>query len=359
VPLWLSPGYVSRRFLDVVRNPRVRVSLGIVVVSLAIAIALWAVFVGIPNAAVSQDDARTGAERIRLLNDVRTVSAQLLAGVLVLGGLLLTARSIAVNREGHFTERFTQAIDQLGNDKLEVRLGGIYALERVARFSRPDRGQVLETLSAFVRLARVTSQQPQLPGKREDIRAALRVLGRRRPAPRQEDDVLDLTRADLRGADLVGVELKDALLHSVRLEGAELTAATLRKSSLIDADFSRADLVAADLRDGFLIRGRFVKADLSEADLRGVVAMEADFRGVDLTAADLRRADMSDARFDDAAFSEVVGRRADFEGAQLPDSDFNDADLRRATFNRADLSGANFQDARGRSGPLPGSALTG
>src|SRR3954471_10607316 len=41
--------------------------------------------------------------------------------------------------QGQITERFTRAIDQLGatddkgNKRLEIRLGGIYALERISR----------------------------------------------------------------------------------------------------------------------------------------------------------------------------------------------------------------------------------
>jgi hypothetical protein len=31
------------------------------------------------------------------------------------------------------TDRYTKAIEQLGSDRLDVRIGGIYALERVAR----------------------------------------------------------------------------------------------------------------------------------------------------------------------------------------------------------------------------------
>ena len=40
------------------------------------------------------------------------------------------------------TDRYTKAIKQLGSKKLDVRIGGIYALERVARDSAqrpPDR----------------------------------------------------------------------------------------------------------------------------------------------------------------------------------------------------------------------------
>ncbi len=44
-----------------------------------------------------------------------------------------------ITRRGQITERFTQAIDQLGSESLEIRLGGIYSLERTAREDRAPR----------------------------------------------------------------------------------------------------------------------------------------------------------------------------------------------------------------------------
>ncbi|MBI2881185.1 MAG: hypothetical protein HYY21_06330 [Candidatus Tectomicrobia bacterium] len=50
------------------------------------------------------------------------------------------------------SDAFTRAIEQLGNqESLEVRLGGIYALERIARDSRRDHWPIMEVLTAFVR----------------------------------------------------------------------------------------------------------------------------------------------------------------------------------------------------------------
>ncbi|MFN7523786.1 MAG: hypothetical protein ACK5RD_11680, partial [Aphanizomenon sp.] len=49
------------------------------------------------------------------------------------------------------TERFSKAIEQLGSDKPEVILGGIYTLERIARDSKPDQWTIMEVLTAFVR----------------------------------------------------------------------------------------------------------------------------------------------------------------------------------------------------------------
>ena len=64
-----------------------------------------------------------------------------------------------LNREGQITERFTHAIDQLGNTGVDVRLGGIYALERIANDSPRDRETIFEVLAAFIR-ERSRAQDP-------------------------------------------------------------------------------------------------------------------------------------------------------------------------------------------------------
>ena len=43
-------------------------------------------------------------------------------------GLAYTARTYRLSREGQLTDRYTKAVEQLGSDKIEVRLGGLYAL---------------------------------------------------------------------------------------------------------------------------------------------------------------------------------------------------------------------------------------
>jgi hypothetical protein len=89
--------------------------------------------------------------------------AVLVAGVVGLGGLYFTWRNLNQTRQlteqGQITERFTRAIDQLGetdedgNPRLEIRLGGIYALERIDKESpkRAYHPTVMEVLTAYVR----------------------------------------------------------------------------------------------------------------------------------------------------------------------------------------------------------------
>ena len=75
-------------------------------------------------------------ELINIQNEYRKIFVQVIGGIAILYGLFLNARRTEAleetarsNEQGQITERFTKAIDQLGSNKLEVRLGGIYALE--------------------------------------------------------------------------------------------------------------------------------------------------------------------------------------------------------------------------------------
>jgi hypothetical protein len=75
------------------------------------------------------------------------------AGVLAIGAYF-TWRNLRVASEAQISNRFTQAIGQVGAElkdgqpNLEVRLGGIYALERIARDSPRDHWSIIEVLTA-------------------------------------------------------------------------------------------------------------------------------------------------------------------------------------------------------------------
>jgi hypothetical protein len=160
--------------------------------------------------------------RLKLQNDARTTLAQILAGGILLLGAYLTWRQLQVNREGQITDRYTKAVDQLGHAELDVRLGGIYALERIARDSPADQATIGEVLTAFVRghapwpprlpgqyiATAPIDQVPELQVRAPDVQASLTVLGRggfTLPAGRRDHmglQAVDLRRANLRDAHL-------------------------------------------------------------------------------------------------------------------------------------------------------------
>ncbi len=130
------------------------------------------------------------------------------------------------------TESFTKAVEQLESDKLQVRLSGIYTLERISRESPGDYWNVMETLAAFVRQRAPWREGTQKGSEGEggdasqetpyerhrrsfiqyghkppvDVAAVLTVIGRRDPRnfdrERRNEWFVDLSLCDLRGADL-------------------------------------------------------------------------------------------------------------------------------------------------------------
>ena len=165
-------------------------------------------------------------------------------------------RRYGTTQEGQITDRFTKAIDQLGRDTLAVRLGGIYALERIAIDSEPDHWAVMQVLTAFVReqtQGRLNTSQSwfalRWPKDQDvskppaDIQAILTVIGRRtRTYGKGESQVLNLSASQLKGANLWGAQLEGANLLGAQLEGANLWGAQLEGAHLREAQLEGADL---------------------------------------------------------------------------------------------------------------------
>jgi hypothetical protein len=256
---------------------------------------------------------RDGEDR-RHADDVRVGLLQAVAAVAVLAAAVVTfqqldtdrrllRQQLAVAGQEQATERFARALDQLGSEQLEVRLGGIYGLERIAArgsgvvaeggayhppaagdpgslewWPSQDRVQVSEVLSAYVR---TTSRRPPagpptgstLASRQPDVQAAVTVLARRTVLA--GDPPLDLSGSLLAGAQLGRARLARANLRGADLRGAEL---------------DDADLAGAHLDQALLCGARLQAADLGGASLAGARA-SADTRwpaGFDWRAAGAR-----------------------------------------------------------------------
>jgi hypothetical protein len=202
---------------------------------------------------------------------------------------LLTYRQLQTGREqlqiaqqGQVTERFTRAIDQLGHPELDVRLGGIYALERIANDSPNDRTTIAEVLTAFVRghapwPSRLPGQYradapieqvPELPARAPDVQAALTVLARRQPLPKLRGR-LDLEASDLRKARLEDANLQDASLAKANLQEAILDAADLQGAILYNVNLQGAVLADAKLQQASFDGAKLQGARLERAQLQG------------------------------------------------------------------------------------------
>jgi uncharacterized protein YjbI with pentapeptide repeats len=237
--------------------------------------------------------------------DVVSLLLQTLGGVAFILGAwftwqqLITSREeLAATQKAQVTEHFTRAIEQLGKGdeeagdpqkkgatdsgkNLAIRLGGIYALERISKESDTYYPAVVDVLTAFVRQNAAAKGDETVVKVSPDIQAILSVLGRRRLSYGQgETQRLDLSSTDLSGADLVKAKLAGANLTSVRFKEARLNGALLNGAQMSDARLAGAFLEGADLRG----------ADLRGANLQGAYVAGADFSGADLSAVNLQGA---------------------------------------------------------------------
>jgi hypothetical protein len=156
--------------------------------------------------------------------------------------LQATRDQVGLSEQGQLTDRFSKAVGHLGTkDSLEVRLGGIYALERIARDSARDHPTVMEVLSAYVREhAPLSMCSRTAPATRPttDVQAILTVIGRR--DKNRDRDALDLSDTCLAHADLVGADLTHVILNHVNLTNAHLIEANLTNAYLSYADLTNA-----------------------------------------------------------------------------------------------------------------------
>ncbi len=208
-----------------------------------------------------------------------------------------STKTLELTEQGLATDRFAKAVDQLGSSAMEVRIGGIYALERIMKDSvrhrnGSDQPAVTAVLAAYVRehshdawpeyrpqpfaprapdneLMRESRPRNQPP--RPDVTAAMAVIGHRDPAYDREK------------IDLTGVNLSLAVLK--------------------DMDFSQIDFYFGDLSGADLDRTNFAHARLVGVMLTLSGLIGANFKGADFTHADCTRTDFSRAKIRPGALS--------------------------------------------------------
>ncbi|MEP4031946.1 pentapeptide repeat-containing protein [Roseibium polysiphoniae] len=150
-----------------------------------------------------------------------------------------------------------RSVYEISVPNLEVRIGSIYALERIAKDSLRDHLQIMEILCAYVREnSRVEGLTPadeiiERPDVRSDLQVAITVLGRRSDRQmakeRSSKFRLDLQGSDLSGVDFSGGDFSAAKFHRCRLEASifvdcHLSATQFFGSLLNYSDFARANL---------------------------------------------------------------------------------------------------------------------
>lgn len=249
-----------------------------------------------------------GLVPVAVLVALITAGATLIIGWLNLSGQKETFRwqrdhatkQIDLMQSGQITDRFMRAIEQLGSDSAQVRIGAIFALERIGRESPADRPHIVSTLAALVRERLPASAVGErgyvqvLVQRAPDAQAAMTALCRPPLSEDRRDSAeiggLNLSRTDLRRASLKNADLRGANLWGARLENADLRGADLTDCNLSNAYFGTISPGqpgferGTDLRHATLTRARLSNThDFGVALTEGAAGLAGLVQGAVLT----------------------------------------------------------------------------
>ncbi len=237
-----------------------------------------------------------------------------------------TSRTLELTEQGQVTDRFYKAVEQLAYDTTDVRMGALYALERISEDSDRDYHQVMSIVSAYVRQRakihpdeRVEGLPPVGHRLGEDIQTALTILARRKKTyPAQERVPVDLSFTDLRGAvftdaSFVGANFRSCLLSDARFYGGTCEGANFSQVYAFKAMFVRTLLKEADFTRARL--PNTLLTDFSVSDLADGPAPQVEF----LDGADFWDADLTDTVIHVSDLSKTKGlRKVQLEEAAVP-----------------------------------------
>lgn len=302
-------------------------------------------------------------------NAARTVLVQGAGGLFAAAAAYIAWRNLKATQEKQVAERFSKAVEQLGSENIHVRLGGIYALEQIAKDAEEKYyWQVMESLAAFIR-KRSPSNRPEIaaieafkeiriyeketeeifqgiidcemetnllalrkiryqelkkifenspiPVVEEDIRAVMKVLERlNHQNGQKQSHPLDMSCCYLKGLELG---------QSSQFPEINLMYSNLRNAIFSKANLQRAMLGSSDLQSAYLGAANLSFAQLQEANLQDAYLAYADLTYANLEGANLQGADLKGAILDHTKFQNTIGlsweqlvKAASYKNAVLP-----------------------------------------
>ncbi len=184
-----------------------------------------------------------------------------------------------ITEQGLITDRINKATEGLGkSDKdgkpvLQVRIGALYALERIAQDSLRDHIRIMKIVCSYIRVSKhLANGRAKAQAVSEDIRAALIIIGQRGEWTEDQEHLkeedkqtykLDLRHCNLNNASLANANLSNALLIDATLETSVLSGAILHNADLLGTNLTKARLNNADFKDAYMGKAFAYEGDFS------------------------------------------------------------------------------------------------
>ncbi|MGQ4399059.1 pentapeptide repeat-containing protein [Streptomyces hayashii] len=292
-----------------------------------------------------------------------------------------TNKQLAISERGQITSRFNSAVTNLGSASLDIRLGGVMALEQIMHDSPGYQPTITSLITAYIRehastsradLKRIRPTAGDAPLPPSDIFTSVLVLEGRNP--KRDRYRLDLEQVELRGmqfpptknfqdalfskSDLSSSLIEGLDLHGTEFDESNLSGAQVWETNLSGSDLQAAHAVGTDFCNG-VTTGEGYKSggEKCATKFSDVLFSDADLREADLVGADLSSATLClerDEVFTEPQCPNLAGaylNAANLKGVNLSEAnlrgaDLSDADLTGADLSKADLSAANLTGAK-------------
>jgi uncharacterized protein YjbI with pentapeptide repeats len=185
-------------------------------------------------------------------------------------------------------------------------------------------------------------RQGPAPKLLPDDSAKKRALLQERIAEGKRINDLDFTGADLSKLDLRNADLSDGWFDSARFDGSDLSGAKLDSSVLAHASIASAKLDGASMVKANLGNSRISESSLVGVDLTDAILAAAKLSRTGLQKAKLTRADLLGVELREVDASEAVAEQMVINEAEISGLRMAGAKLERCLFIGLELNAADF-----------------
>jgi len=250
------------------------------------------------------------------------------AGIIAAWRAWVADKQTNINDRGQITERFTRAVEQLGDDSAYMRMGAIQALRLIGSDNESHVSAVLNLLASFVR--------EKSPAKKMG-ESGYSIPHQKEVSPRNEGDEFAslITKIfdsipGMGRVDYISGDIQESLVAIGKI--VRKHEDSLMKMGTIYTDLSQSDM--AYLRQ--IIDCNFSYCMFMRSDIRCASFGLCDFKMTFFNAAELYS----------VAFNHCDCSTASFDGAHLNYATFHHTDIDMASFKSAFCNETNFSTAK-------------
>lgn len=273
--------------------------------------------------------------------EVYKTTSQLVAGIAVMAGLLLTIGQLIEtkiqyeqtirNQENQMRQaqelldlkRFESAILNLESLNSYRRTSGVLTINSIATDNPSSYKQIAnDVLIAFIKdglssTSREYAYKNSVAWPPRDQRLAIEILSNL--LDKKEKFNIRFTKLDFSSAQIPNLEINNMFFINSNFSGANLSKSNLIKVTFNESNMKNANFSGVTLTGSEIIDTDAREANFTASNLNGVSFKRSDLRGARFTATTMIETSFEGADLSGASFTGVIMTNADLRGANLID----------------------------------------